>query len=231
MRRDKVQALKLRLAGKSYTEISNILGVPKSTLSAWFFALELSAKARERLEKRVHAGSLRGLIKRNKNQTRLARERMLNIRKSAKTEIHKPTLENIKLIGVALYWAEGYKRSIIRNGKEVTYHSVALTNSDPGLIRLFLKFLREVCNVSNEKITAEIRMYEHMSKDEVLKFWQKTTGLPVQNFRKNYYGVSRSSQGKRPFNRLPHGTLMIRVNNTNLFHKIMGWIEGVSSMQ
>ena len=41
MRSDKSQALKLRLAGKSYSEIANSLGIPKATLSGWFTGLQL----------------------------------------------------------------------------------------------------------------------------------------------------------------------------------------------
>ena len=47
-----------------------------------------------------------------------------------------------------------------------------------------------------------------------------------EKFGKSYYGVSKSSQGKKPFNILPYGTIQIRVNNTELFHRIMGWIDG-----
>lgn len=228
MRGDKNRALKFRLAGKSYNEISALLGIPKSTLSGWFTNLVLSTKAQERLKGRVHVGSLKGLVNRNKNQTHLARQRMFTLRGLGKNEIRRIDKERLQVIGVALYWAEGYKRAIIRNGKPVTHHAVALTNSDPKLILIFLRFLREVCNVANESIKADIRIYEHMNEAWLLKFWRKTTNLPEQNFGKVYYGVSKSSLGKRPFNRLPYGTLSIRVNNTNLFHRIMGMIEGLS---
>src|SRR3989344_1701344 len=228
MRHDRNQALKLRLAGKSYAEIRQLLGVPKGTLSGWFSNLELSPVARARIQNRVYKGSLQGLLKRNKNQTHLAIQRMRHARNTASQEIAHLTKNELKLLGIALYWAEGYKRRITRNGREVTHHSVALTNSDPILIIAFLKFLREICEVAESKITAEIRIYEHINERNALRFWQKTTQLPVNNFRRFYYGVSKSSQGKRPFKRLPYGTLMIRVNSTKLYHTIMGWIEGVS---
>ncbi|MBI3334894.1 MAG: helix-turn-helix domain-containing protein [Candidatus Portnoybacteria bacterium] len=228
MRKDKVQALKLRLSGKSYNEISRLLGIPKGTLSYWFSRLELSEKAQNRIKKRVFEGSLRGLLKRNRNQTHLAIQRRRRIRLEAKQEIGLLTITELKLVGVALYWAEGYKRVQIRNGREVTHHPVALTNSDPRLIGIFMRFLREACQVSDDNIRADIRIYEHMNEKELVSFWQKITKLPIENFSKFYYGVSKSSLGKRPFNRLPYGTVQIRVNNTNLFHRIMGWLEGLS---
>lgn len=228
MRKDKNQALKLRLEGRSYNEIGQVLGVPKSTLSVWFTGLELSLRARERIQKRVYNGSLKGLIKRNKNQTHLAVQRARNTRVQAEREVKKISQDELKLIGTALYWAEGYKRAIIRNGRELTCHSVSLVNSDPKLILIFLRFLREVCKVPDEKITADIRIYEHLNGEELLDFWYQLTGLPKENFGKIYYGISKSSQGKRPFNRLPYGTVAIRVNSTHLFHRIMGWIRGLS---
>lgn len=229
MRKDKNEALKLRLSGKSYNEISRILLIPKSTLSGWLADVTLSVEARERIQERVYSGSLRGLIKRNKNQTHQAIQRMRIARAQGRKEIGALTQGELKLIGIALYWAEGYKRPLVRNGKEVTYHPVALTNSDPNLVMIFLRFLREICLVKDEKIMADIRIYEHMNEENLLKFWRDITGLPKENVGKVYYGVSKSSMGKRPFNRLPYGTIQIRVSSTNLFHKIIGWIEGLAS--
>lgn len=227
MRKDHDRALKFRLAGKSYNEISALLGIPKSTLSGWFTGLVLSDKARQRIQKRVSAGTLRGLIKRNKNQTHLAIQRMRACREQGCREIGRLSLDELRLIGAALYWGEGYKRPIESGGRQRTYHPIALSNSDPILAGMFMKFLREVCNVSDDKIRIDVRLYEHMNKEEVLKYWQKILGLPRQNFKNVYFGVSLASQRKRPFNRLPYGTIQIRVSNTVLFHRIMGWIEGI----
>lgn len=227
MRSDKSQALKLRLQGKSYNEITTLLGVPKGTLSDWFTGLVLSPEARSKITKRVHEGSMAGLMRRNKNQTHLARQRMQKNRSDAKKEIQRISRDQLRVLGAALYWAEGYKRSLFKNGRELTHHSVSLTNSDPQLVKMFIRFLTEVCEVPLEDIKADIRIYEHMNTENVMHFWQKTTKIPEKNFGKVYYGISKSSLGKRPFTRLQYGTILIRVNNTNLFHRIMGWIEGL----
>jgi hypothetical protein len=224
----KKAALKLRKSGKSYTEISRLLNIPKSTLSSWLFNVQLSKKAQSRIRAIVKQSIYDSLVRRNKNQTILAVERMNNIRAESKHEIKNINKETLKFIGMSLYWAEGYKRPIMLNGRALTNHPVALTNSDPLLIKIFLRFLREVCGVNDENIKADIRIYEHMNSKKLTVFWRKTTGLPDKNFGKIYYGVSKSSLGKRPFNRLPYGTILIRVNSTNLFHKIMGWIQGLS---
>lgn len=226
----KEQAFKLRKQGYSYNEISHRLDIAKSTLSAWLHGMALSSHARERLAQRVNKNTLRTLVRRNKQQTHLALQRMRVIRAESLREIKTISKQELKCIGIALYWAEGYKRLQKRNGREVTYHPVSLTNSDPKLIAAFLRFLREICHVPDNKIRIEIRIYQHQNEKNLLKFWKNVTQLPSQNFGKTYYGVSKSSANKRPFNQLPYGTALIRVNDTALFHKIMGWIEGMAIM-
>lgn len=114
-----------------------------------------------------------------------------------------------------------------RNGRELTCHSVSFTNSDPEMIKVFLRFLREICEVPESKIQAHLRIYKHLSEAEVIKYWKEITSINQNNFKKSYCGISKSSQNKKPYNRLQYGTIQIRVNDTNLFHKITGWIEGI----
>lgn len=230
MRKDKILAIKLRLQGKSYGEIQKSLGVPKSTLSQWLSNVVISEQARTRIEQRSRKKSVAGLIKRNKQQTINAQIRAKNIRKQAIAEMADLSKKDLLILGSALYWAEGYKKLKTRNGKEVTHHGVSLTNSDPFLVKIFLRFLREYCNVPEEKIKAGLRIFEHHNADEILKFWQKETKILFSNFGKIYRGISISSQRKRPFNRLPYGVIQINVNDTALFHKIMGYIEGIKKL-
>ena len=135
---------------------------------------------------------------------------------------------DLLIIGTALYWAEGYKRPVVIRGKTRTSHRVSLTNSDPDLICIFLKFLREVCKVPNEKITIWIRYFEHQDPTYLLNFWQKKCNIPYSNFRNTLQTVSISSQRKKSYNSLSFGVAQISVNNTNLYHEIMGMISGVA---
>lgn len=227
MRKDRQKASKLRLGGKSYAQIRDALGVPKSTLSGWFSELELSKEAKEKILKRSRIKSLDGLLKRNINQTMLAKKRRDEIRSTAKAELKYFSKHDLFVTGVSLYWAEGYKRPVVRNGRELTHHVVSLTNSDLQLINLFLRFLREICNVPEEKIYANLRIFEHQNERNLLNYWSGLTKIPKQRFDKVYKGISKSSLGKKPYNSLPYGTIQIRVGDTKLFHKIMGWIDGM----
>ena len=228
MRSDKFKAYKLRVGGKSYNEIQKLLGVPKSTLSAWFADLELPEKAKERLAQRTYQKSVSAILKHNRAQTHIAQQNARNTRKTARADIRQLTERDIFILGVSLYWAEGYKRPKMINGKIKTNHPVSLSNSDPGLAKTFLRFLRETCGVPEEKITGEIRVYEHHNESYLLNFWHKTTDISFNRLKTIKNGVSISSQKMRHLNTLPYGTIQIRVNSTQLYHRIMGWIEGLA---
>lgn len=227
MRTDKQVAVKMRLSGKSYTEISKSLGVPKSTLSAWLSKLVLADKLRERIEARAYKKSVEGLIRRNKSQTHLALQRATETRKRAAEEIPSLSMKDLLLVGAALYWGEGYKRPKVIQGREVVHHPVSLTNSDPAIIQLFLRFLRERCEVSEGRIRVSVRIFEHQNVDELLAFWEQVTRIPREHLKRTFVGLSKSSMRKRPFNRLPYGVVRIHVSDTALFHRIMGYIEGL----
>lgn len=230
MRTDKAKAIKLRRQGKSYSEIQRALGgVSKSTLSIWLGSIVLSENAWRRLEKRTHEKSIAGLIKRNKMQTQNAIETAKEIQSNAANEVKDLSPLNLFFTGIVLYWAEGYKRPIVRNGREVTYHPIGLTNSDPKLIKIFLKFLIKICGVPVSKIKADVRIFKHLNEQTVLNYWIKEIGVPKENFTKTFVGVSKSSMNKRPFNRLPYGVIQVRVSDTRLFHKIIGWINGIKN--
>jgi len=230
MRTDKEQAIKLRLKGRSYLEIKQALGIPKSTLAGWLGNIILSPDKKKKIATRSYAKSMEGLLKRNRNQTLLAKKRMVDLRNQGASEIEKLTRRDLLILGSSLYWAEGYKRPNIRNGKEVTYHAVSMTNSDPLLAKAFTKFLIEFCNVPLEKIKASLRLFSHLNESESKNFWSKTIGIPLANFQKTYYGISKSSLGKRPYNRLPYGVIQIVVADTRMFHRIMGHIEGIKKL-
>jgi len=225
----KEQALSMRIKGYSYNEINKELGIPKSTLSGWFSNLALSPKAQQRIQSRVSQGVMNGLVKRNKKQTHLAWQRARKTQKEASRDINKISKRDLLIIGVALYWGEGYKKLKVIKGKERTSHAISFTNTDPEMIKLFILFLEKVMEIPKSKMRASLRLFKDNNEEETLVYWCSVTGLSKESFQKPIYVISRSSQGKRPYNRLPYGTIQILVSDTSKFHKIIGWIGGMKS--
>ena len=220
--------MRLRLAGKSYNEIRDEIGVPKSTLSGWFKHVVLSDSARTRLASRTSLGSAT-LIKRNRMQTHKAEQRAREIRASAKEKIPILTKRDMLIIGAVLYWAEGHKRLHVRDGKERMSHSISFVNSDPTMIKAFLRFLRETLVIPIDDVHLTMRLYPHINEENSRNYWAKITKLPHSCFERSTNMISLASKGKRPYNRLPYGTLQIAVYNTARFHHLMGLIEGVQA--
>lgn len=220
------RALRLRILGKSYNEISSELNIPKSTLSGWFKDLVLSHTAQARLASRARLGT-EVLIKRNRMQTHRAEHRAHETRVLAKEKIPTLTKRDLLIVGPVLYWAEGYKRLRIRNGKERVGHTIRFVNSDAEMVTVFVHFLLEILGIAPEKIRLTMRLYAHINEEEARKYWMRATGLPRNQFFKTTLSVSGASKGVRPYNRLPYGTLEVEVCNTAKFHYLMGMIEGV----
>ncbi len=65
-------------------------------------------------------------------------------------------------LGLGLFWGEGNKRS---------KNSVRLGNTNPAIIRNFLKFLLELFKVDKEKLRFGLQVFSDMPKEKVLNFW------------------------------------------------------------
>ncbi len=94
------------------------------------------------------------------------------------------------------------------------------------MIILFIRFLREIMRIPEEKMKPSIHLYPSTNKDKAVNFWSKITNLPKDQF-KSTQQVSRASQGKKPYNLLPYGTLDLRVNSRQEFFRIRGWMDGL----
>lgn len=113
-------------------------------------------------------------------------------------------------LGVSLYIGEGTKKSA----------DVRLANSDPKVIRAFLRFLRETCGVQENKIKAWLNIFDDVDLEKALAYWQRETGLSKSQFDKSVIRPSRSGNCK---NKSEFGTLTVIVSNTRLAKIIKEW--------
>lgn len=80
-----------------------------------------------------------------------------------------------------------------------------LSNTDPNLIRVFVKGIRELFGIENERLRVGIRIYEDMNKEKCLDFWSELIGLDKYKFQ-NVYILKGKKQG-----RLEYGMCRIRI--------------------
>ena len=117
-----------------------------------------------------------------------------------------------------LYWAEGDKGS---------KNAARLSNSDPEVLRFFLRFLRTYFDVPDEKLRVTCHLFaDHIARQrEIEQFWLDICDLPDTCLRKSFVNVySKHSQRKR-VNKLPYGTTRVTVHSTEVVQSIFGSIQ------
>lgn len=220
----KPKAFELRENGYSYGQIMKILGVTsKGTLSFWFRDFKLSEEAKKKLENNIKVATERGLFLFNRNRTEKIKKENEELRSVFEFKIGELSERDMFLIGAVLYWGEGYKNFSF---KKYGYPHVALGNSDPLLIKIFMKFLNTTLKIPVERMAGQVNIYPQIKPEEAIDYWHNISKIPKERI---YIAtaVSRASQGKRPKNLLPHGTFYIRINRRQEFFKIRGLIDGI----
>lgn len=225
---EKKKAISLRKEGRSLSYISKVLAVSKGSVSAWVRSVVVDIEKKNALNERGKMIAIAALAQHAQSRTALAINRALLIRQKAKNEIGRMDIQTLRIVGAALYWAEGYKREY-GHSKAKTSHAVSFANTDPQMIMIFLDFLKRVCGVRNEKIRLQILVHAGTDQEKVLCYWMNITNLPKENFTKLY--VRKYVERLRQFHILEHGTVQIRVYDTTLFHRIMGWISGLAEIR
>lgn len=94
------------------------------------------------------------------------------------------------------------------------------------MVVLFLRFLREVMLISEEKLRPIVQIHSNIDAKSAINFWAKVSGISRKCFRITHQ-INRASKGKRPYNSLPYGTFKLNVRGRQNFFKIKGWIDGL----
>lgn len=216
--KEKGMAIGMRKRGFSYSEILKKVPVAKSTLSLWLKSVNLSKGQRQRLTQKKLDAMKRGWIKVHQNRI----EKTKIIRESAIADVGQISKKDLWLIGSMLYWAEGTKEK-----KHSVSQQVSFNNSDPLMISIFLKWLKEPVGIKSEEINYEIYIHENSKNNvaDVVKYWEGVVEAKINKiyFKKNKLSKYRKNTGIDYF-----GLLRVNVKKSaDLNRKIAGWIEGI----
>jgi hypothetical protein len=120
--------------------------------------------------------------------------------------------EFLKIAGIMLYWGEGTKKN----------NSVALANSDPKIIGLFVRFLRQICGISEERLHVTLHYYEDQNPDELTSFWANIIQLPLTQFYKPFLHIKTAQGSYRALSK--YGTVSIQYSDKKLLFLIKQWM-------
>lgn len=159
----------------------------------------------------------RGLLRRSPSETNnlkfLKQTPTFTVKKQLSLKDNK-----LKLAGIMLYWAEGYKNL----GKNIRGGAVDLANSDPRMIKVFTKFLMEICGVKKERLRVQLYCYANQNINFLKKYWSELTRIPLSQFIKPYV---RKDFNIAKIDKMKYGLIHVRYNDKKLFLQMKKWTE------
>jgi hypothetical protein len=213
--REKARELR-REEGRSVKEIATLLRVSPSSVSRWTADIALSADCVDALRRRASSGGLKA--SRAKSAS-MRGTRLLDQERGRELARHPIRLH---LAGCMLYWAEGSK---CRN-------AVKLTNSDPDLLALFVRFLRECYDVPPDRMVLSVNCHLNngLELSAIESWWLQRLELPPCSLRKATVNTpSQASRWRR--NVLVYGTARVTVHSTAIVQSIYGAIQEYAGIE
>jgi hypothetical protein len=181
-------AKKDRMNGLSILEIAKKYEIAKSTASLWVRSCVLPDSVISELylkKKMSRIAASKAIV-----DKRIIRQE--NSVKVTKTSLggKKYTSSDYLLICGLLYECEGGKSQ---------FGTLEFTNSDPLLVSLFLKALRNSCKIDESKLRVAMHLHDYHNETVQKKFWSEVTGIPESLFFKTFNKSSTHKQKKENY--------------------------------
>ena len=209
----KEKALRLRHLGYSIEEISAKLKIAKSTSCLWVRDVELNKKAIDRIKVRKLLGYRKAALHWHK---KLEKERTNNFLSAQKVVGNiKKDLDHNKLYCALLYWCEGGKGE----GEGLKF-----SNSDPVLVKTFLRLFRSSFSIENEKIRALMHLHNYHNEQKQKVFWSQITGIPEKHFYKTFSKANTKIRNKENY----QGCVTIYYNERSIAREVRSIYEAFS---
>lgn len=207
----RVEAIRLRKQGKSYSQIKEVIGVSKSTLSTWLRDYPLDKSTLQALRKND------GRIEKYRETMRLKRQNKLaNYYAEQSTALGSFTKRDLFLTGLFLYWGEGDKAS---------RHRIGIYNTDPAMIKFGLLWLTKSLKIPKEKVRIHLHLYSDMNVENEISFWQTELKVQRNQFTKPYIKKTlRESIDHKGFG---HGTCSLTVSDTETKDRLMMTLQSI----
>jgi transposase len=210
------KARELRAAGRTYDEIAAELGVSKGSVSLW--VRDMPRRGRLSYEEFRKRNS-EGVAKYWAAEWRVREARRQQISDSAAAQIGQLSDREVLIAGATAYWCEGTKSKPYGRRKD----AVVFINSDPGLIRLFLRFLA-VAGVTPDRLICRVHIHESADVEGAQQFWQEMTGLPEDQFRLPTLKRHNPKTVRKNTGADYRGCLIVSVRRSGvLYRQIEGW--------
>lgn len=117
-------------------------------------------------------------------------------------------------LGLGLFWGEGNKKDPV---------SVRLGNSDPDLIKIFLRFLEDRFQIKKHRLRFGLQVFSDMDYTTAEEFWIRYLNVDASQFYKTVVTVSGKVGSYRE--KTKYGVLTLYFHNKKLRDLIVGEID------
>jgi transposase-like protein len=193
----KTRARELRLEGYSFGQLTQELGVAKSTLHSWIRGLKRPVKF-TRLDRIRWAKEIQIALIRTEVQNEMAQLKI--------------TAELNKSVLCALYWAEGSKNRGMLN----------FANTDPRLMKLFITLLRQCYVLDERKFRVRLYLHWYHKERKVKLFWSSLLNIPLSQFNKTYW---KKRSKEHVFRKNIGGICFLRYNSDHLREQVIHYSQ------
>jgi hypothetical protein len=193
------KARHLRQEGMTLSEISQIVGVSSNAVQRWVRDMEISSDHNPR-------GRIRQV---NAKKVRWLDQEEGRARARESRPLHRA--------GCMLYWAEGAK----------TGNGLTFVNSDPNMILLFMRFLREELQIDDTLIALRIQCHT-VNADEISqieRYWLNLLKLPSSSLRKTQIKKGNDAVKHKNY---PYGFCTVGVYRNRYLQHVLGAIQEYS---
>lgn len=212
-------AVAMRREGRSYREIGQVVGVSKSTLSLWLRNVPLTEEQQRALDLRCPPAA----SKRARAIRASAAQRRARVHEEARAQVCELSESELFVAGVVAYWAEGSKNKPWRTGARVQF-----LNSDPAMIRLFLRWLALV-GVDGERLQFRVSIHESADIARAERFWSRVVGVEPSTFDRTNLKKHNPLTVRKNIGEGDVGCLCVSVRRSaELNLRIAGWFDGIA---
>jgi transposase len=221
----RAQAITMRQAGATVPEIAEALTVSKSTAYLWVKHLPLDETS-ERAQQR-----------RSEHSRRISETRWEPMRKKRDADraatneaegdwVGELSDREIRLLGAVAYWCEGAKAKPWQPNRCRT----TFINSDPVLIRLFLRFL-ESWGEGRQTLKYRVSIHESADAEAAGRWWADVVGVPFEIFRRPTLKTHNPSTVRHNVGDPYRGCLVVDVPDSRaLYWRIEGLMGGIADV-
>ncbi|MFH1712163.1 MAG: hypothetical protein ABH846_02925, partial [Patescibacteria group bacterium] len=90
------------------------------------------------------------------------------------------------------------------------------------MVKIFLKFLRDICGINEERLRCFLYCYADQHIKIIKDYWSKTTNIPLSQFSKPYI---RNDFLKEKSGKMKYGLIHVRYSDKKLLLQIENWID------